>query len=586
MIRPSDHEDPPMSIRLSRLRRFPFTLLALPFLLSCGGRPAAPNILLVVIDTMRADHLGCYGYGRPTSPAIDRIAAEGVRYENAYTSAPWTLPAVASLMTGTRPWEHGAVNDYLAPRPDLSTLGGLLGEAGYETAAFVSHIYTSRVYGFDAGFDRFEDFRIAEGYVFDQGLEPRAERVIGEAVRWLEGRDRSKPFFLWIHLFDPHWEYGAPEPYRAMFDPDYDGPVDGTYRTIERYLEHDSLMAPRDLEHLIALYDGEVRYADAWIDTLVRRLEKSGDWGRTVAVVTGDHGEEFQEHRSLGHSFTFYDEVLRVPLVFRDPEGPAGAELRTPVGLVDIFPTLLSRAGAPSPEGISGRELPANEDLRSRHLAAGTTREGQYGRALVEGRRKIVWDREGTRLYHRGSDPAETVDLLAGGAEFPELMDALFPAPSDTGWVIAWDACGRGPREWAGAVEASGIVVEVLPLRGAEIAVEAANNRGFRFVSRAAGSGGLRFRTVPPDGPVRFSLTIDGRPGKGSIAVGREGFAPPAPSFGLDPASSPAGTFAMPDLSPPFDGYRVWKGSDPPPPPRIDLTAEEEARLRALGYVR
>lgn len=554
---------------------------------SCGGAPRRLNILLVVIDTMRADHLGCYGYDRDTSPAIDRIAAEGVRYDNAYTSAPWTLPAFASLMTSTRPWEHGAVNDYLAPRRDLPTLARLLRSAGYETAAFVSHIYTSSTYGFDDGFDRFEDFGIAEDYAFDQGREPRAEQVVGEAVRWLRGRDRSRPFFLWVHLFDPHWSYDAPPPYRDMYDPNYRGAVDGTYRTIERYLSTDSLMAPRDLEHLVALYDGEVRYADAWIDTLTRRLRGDGDWDRTIAVVAGDHGEEFQEHRSLGHSFTFYDEVLRVPLVVRDPSGPAGRVVTSPVGLVDLLPTLAAKAGAPAPPGIAGRAIPAAETGAPRILAAGTTREGRYGRALVEGPHTIVWDRAGARLYDRASDPGETRDILPlAGDEAARLRSALFPAPGDSGWVIAWGPSPAGPRAYEGTVEASGVVVEVLPLRGAGVGIDASDNRVFRFTANTELAGGIRFRTVPIDAPVRFHIRVDGDETGTRIAVGPGGYHPPSSSFGLDPAAAPEGSLAPPREEPPGGVLRVWKGADPPPPPRIELTPAEKARLRSLGYLR
>ncbi len=548
-------------------------------------------MILLVIDTLRADHVGCYGYERETTPGIDRIAASGIRYENAFTTAPWTLPAFGSILTSSYPWEHGAVNDYLALRRDLPTLARTLADHGYETAAFVSHIYTSRTYGFAEGFHRFEDFRIGEEYRFDQGREPRAEVVIRAALDWLGARKSTKPFFLWIHLFDPHWEYDAPEPYRTLFDGEYAGHMDGSYESIAPFFSPDSAPAPRDLHHLVALYDGEIQYADAWVDTLVRALREGGEWERTAMIVTADHGEEFNDHGSMGHSFTFYDEVLRVPLVLRRPGGQhAGSIVEKPVSLLDIFPTVMDLTGTPPPRGLGGNRLPgpSADETISRDLLAGTIREGRYGRSLLRGTTKLIWEGGAFSLFDRAEDPCEVKNLYGTeGAGTIDLVDGMIASSGGSGWTVEWPETPGDAHRYEGSVEPSGVVVEILPLSGATFHLEATNNRSFRFSALTAEAGGVRFRVVSPDAPIRFHLSIDGKEDPDLLYIGRDLFHPPSASFGLDPTRSPEGALSSPPAPPrSLPHMQVSKGDDPPPPPAIDLTAAEEERLRALGYFR
>jgi arylsulfatase A-like enzyme len=576
-------------------RRSAFTLATLFFsavsLLSCGCGRSRPNIVLIVIDTLRADRLGCYGSPVATSPGIDRLAARSTRFENAYTTAPWTLPAFASLLTSTYPWEHGAVNDYLAPRPELPAIAEVLRGAGYETAGFVSHIYTSRTYGFDRGFDRFEDFGIGEGYVFDQGREPRAERVVGEAIRWLGSREKSGPYFLLVHLFDPHWDYAAPEPFRARFDDAYGGSADGSYRTIARYLSPDSIPDPRDLAHIRALYDGEIAYTDAWVDTLLCALERERSGERTAIFLTADHGEEFRDHESMGHSFTFFDEVLRVPLLYRSPDGSgAGEAVTVPVSLLDLLPSIAKLAGLDPPAGARGRPLGDALRAEPRLLEAGTIREGRYGKAVLSGSRKLIWDRGGFRLFDRSRDPEEKVDLFASGTtlddtSFAAMLARIHDAGAETSWHLSWDtppaAEGGGV---SGKVAAHGILVDLLPLPGLSPGFDATNNVSLSF--RSSSSGGIRFRIVPPEGRVTFQLAMDGEERPDRIYIGRDSFHPPAARFGLDPSATPAGTLSGPAVAgEPGGSFLLWKSGDPPPPRLITLTDEEEARLRLLGYL-
>lgn len=574
--------------RLKRNRARFLPLLLLPFLLSCGGRENRPNILLLVIDTLRADHVGSYGYERDTTPAIDRIAGNSIVFENAYTTAPWTLPAFASILTSRYPWEHGAVNDYLAVREELPTLAGLLRDRGYETAAFVSHIFASSTYGFDAGFDLFEEFRITEDYRFDQGLEPRADRVVTRVIDWLTKREKERPFFLLVHLFDPHWEYGAPEPFRNRFDPEYRGEIDGSYGSIAKYFPVDSLMNGTDLTHVTALYDGEIRFVDSWVDSLVSALRTTGEWNRTVTVITADHGEEFQEHNSMGHSFTFFDEVLRVPLLLHDPADGTGARSVTePASSLDILPTLLTRAGIPLPEGIRGISLYETGSHRglNRTLYASTTREGRHGQAAFRGYRKLVWDRNGTRLFNTAGDPLEKRDISAEEAEVARaLRISLVEERKEAGWTISWTGDGTGGC--AGIISPKGFITDLVPLSDTPVDFQTEGNNDMRFSSPSGEPGGFRFRVTPPGAQVRFHLTMNGEERTDLIRIGRAGVHPPAARFVLDPAESPPGSLDKPNsFTDKPNGFLVWKGAGAPSPSTIILTPEERSMLRSLGYL-
>ncbi len=565
-----------------------FLMLLTTLILSCGRPAQGPHFLLIVIDTMRADHLGCYGYEFETSPAIDRLADEGVVFTSAFSTAPWTLPAFASLLTSRYPWEHGAGNDYLSIRSDLPTLAGQFRKGGYETAAFVSHIYTSSSYRFDSDFNHFEDFGIGENYRFDEGNEPVAETVVRAAVDWMKERNRRKPLFLLVHLFDPHWEYGAPGDYRNRYVPNRESSLVGDYETISRYMPVDSLMNEDDLAELVALYDGEVRYVDSWIDSLLHGLEEGGMADSTIVLLTADHGEEFQDHRSMGHSFTFYDEVIRVPMIVRDPaRKPSLFPIPTPVGIIDVYPTLLRRAGLPLPPGLRGSPLLTGETdaPRGRSFFAATSREGRYGMAVMKARLKLIWGGSGTQLFDRETDPAEQCDVIAAHKQQAAvLFNQLRNETTGSGWTVSWPA-GADSLIYEGEIRAQGFLQEVLPSAPDVVSVEASGNRLFRF--RAEGrAGGIRFRTSPPDSPVTFRLTINGDEDPQLVRIGRDGFHPPDGRFGIDPGNSPEGSLILPESPdhPPRTFLIQYEGAHLTGEP-IDLSDDERERLRALGYI-
>ena len=320
--------------------------------------PVRPNVLLVSIDSLRADHVGAYGYARETSPAIDTLARDGALFESAISSAPWTVPAHMTLLTGLPPEVHDVVTVRQKLSPDAVTLAEVLQDAGYATAAFVSGPTVMAHYGFGQGFASYDESmverrpKLAGAAVSSPGL---VDLVSGWLDRWSTAETRE-PFFVFLHMWDVHYDYVPPREYVERFDPGYDGDLD-----VRRFETNERLhrgMAPRDLRHLIALYDGEIRFTDDHLARLVAKLRTLGVLDDTIVVVTSDHGEEFFEHGAKGHAKTLYDEVLRVPLVVRYPRRVAPAQRVTQqVRLMDVAPTILGLAGVTAPEGFGASDV-------------------------------------------------------------------------------------------------------------------------------------------------------------------------------------------------------------------------------------
>ena len=312
------------------------------------------NVVLISIDSLRADHLGCYGYERLTSPVMDRLAAQSVRFATAYAPTSWTLPSHATMLTGRYPLSHGAVLRDRRLSSATPTLATVLRGAGYTTGGFVSYEFLRRRYGFDAGFDYFDDFTTELGTEEDQRSQPTGPLLNAQIIPWIE-RNAERPFFLFVHYFDVHYHYDPPPPYDTMFDPDYVGP---DLRQFTRNPAIHAGMPRRHLEQLIALYDGEIRFTDRVVGEVIETIDRLGIGGRTLFIVTADHGEEFFEHGEKAHGRTLYDEVLLVPLLMRWPDGfAAGHVVDVPVSLVDLAPTIYDLVGvAPSP-GLEGRSL-------------------------------------------------------------------------------------------------------------------------------------------------------------------------------------------------------------------------------------
>jgi len=383
-----------------------------------GNRAARPNVLLITIDTFRADHLGASGYARPTTPALDALAAAGARFTHAISQAPETAPSHATILTGAVPPEHAVRSNGVYALPDAATtLAEVLRASGYKTAAFVGSFVLDKRFGFAQGFDVYDDRMDASaesgagagsgagaavpdsavwyGNIVAGAFDRRADVVAGAALRWLESNHDS-PFFAWIHFYDPHAPYEPPAAHDIFPKRD---PASTHARWDEFERAHLSgAAAPNDSapgggldpaltaelatlsEDLVALYDGEIRFCDAEVGAILARLDAWGVRENTLVVVTSDHGESLAENAYyFRHGWYLFDNVLRVPLIVSLPGRVApGTVVDDQVELTDLFETILAaapgvkRGAAGETGGGSGRDLLA---LAARHAGKSAGRD-------------------------------------------------------------------------------------------------------------------------------------------------------------------------------------------------------------------
>ncbi len=299
-----------------------------------------PNVILISIDTLRADHLGCYGYKRKTSPYVDALASDGVTFMNTYASSPWTLPSHVSLLTSLHGANHQVSYENDSMDPSMLTLADILRVNQFYCAALTGGGFVSAKYGFSKGFNSYSD----EGGVLRQDS---AEHLFRAAKRWLE-REKDKGFFLFLHTFQPHNPYACPNPYKSMFLEEdarwrhldlmsYLGGMPGIFKELSE----------KERQNVIGLYDGEIRYTDEkLIGPLIALLKDLGLYDRTMIIFTSDHGEEFFEHHGWGHGHSLFDESLKVPLIIKFPKSRfKGQKIPDIISLVDIFPTVLNQMG-------------------------------------------------------------------------------------------------------------------------------------------------------------------------------------------------------------------------------------------------
>jgi arylsulfatase A-like enzyme len=322
----------------------PGVLLAVAILIvgaatGCKQRGALPdrNVILISVDSLRWDHVGAYGYEKPTTPRIDAWAQNAMKFEYAYATSPWTLPSHASMFTGLYADTHGVRSAKSNLRKDATTLAGVLADGGVQTAGIVCAPLLKKRYGMHNGFEHYDTDLIGEN-ALDARAVKVGPKVTGKALAWLDDHG-EKPFFLFLHYWDVHYDYNPPQPYLDLFDADYQGKIDG--RKIHSRKDITPEMNPRDLQHIVALYDGEIRYTDDAIGDLLDGLAARGLDQNTAIILTSDHGEEFLDHGGKGHTRTCYEEVVRIPYFVKAPWLNRAGVSREPVSLVDIFPTTL-----------------------------------------------------------------------------------------------------------------------------------------------------------------------------------------------------------------------------------------------------
>ena len=436
----------------------------------------APNVILISIDTLRPDHLGCYGYERDTSPFLDSLAERGTLFREAFTTASWTLPAHVSLLTGVYPHTHQVETQARALHPSTPTLAGTFREAGYRTAGFVSWLYVSSTFGLNQGFDIYEEFLPPDSLIDATTRHSIPADAFVDRVITRLPEVQPAPFFLFLHLFDPHMNYEPPLAYAQRFDPrirDASDLAAGTYQNLRPYISGVHVESERRAipdavrERAQVLYDGEVRFVDDQLRRLFGVLEEREILDRSIVIISSDHGEEFGEHGSMeGHQWTLYEEVLRMPLIVLLPPGldsarpPRTSDLL--IDNVDIAPTLLELCGLQVPEEMEGgsfatvweetHDVSSSADESRPAGAPEDTSAAVFAQINRFNQKWSIRTRDHKLIFSRGvgrspfgyeipqrfefydlaADPSEQTDLLAGNPPesdlppaYPALMERL-----------------------------------------------------------------------------------------------------------------------------------------------------------------
>jgi arylsulfatase A-like enzyme len=395
-------------------------VLLLLGLASCGraATEPRPDIVLITIDTLRKDHLSCYGYDRPTTPFIDDLAATGVLFANGYSTSCWTVPSVASLMTSLYPDSHGVVSgaihdgevrgqQVLSDR--FVRLPELLKSVGYRTFGITANGHLAAGLGYDQGFDRYENL----------GFDVTAEDVNLKLEEWKGELQGHSPYFLWLHYIDPHAPYIPNQSWLSRYMPEE--PVEQPERLIVyyavNYMTMDIVKGSSDFDYILSLYDGEIGYTDDAIRRAVQLLDPESE---ALVIIASDHGEEFLDHHKFGHQDTLYEELIAIPLIIRLPgERHAGRIVDHPVSLVDIGPSLLDYLGHAVPEELQGESFISfvegeRQESRRPIFCSLARYPGRRIDAVIDGGWKFIRHSGGRTyeaLYDLGADPEERTNV-------------------------------------------------------------------------------------------------------------------------------------------------------------------------------
>ena len=588
-------------------------LLATSFFGGCSQSRDLPNIILISIDTVRADRLGCYGYdeyGKSTTPMMDQLAEKGVRFEHAYSTAPWTLPSHGSMMTGLYPSKHKAIDENLSLDEEIPMLAERLKKAGYETGGFVSHYYLSKDYGFDRGFDK---------YVMK--LDAPAWEISDIAARWIKD-NRKKNFFAFIHYFDPHTPYRPPLDFAKKYYPQDLGVINGDTKDVLSVIHSKS---PEEREKLLrglsALYDGEIDYVDSAIGQLYKKLQFYKLDQDTLIIVTSDHGEEFFEHGLMEHGFTLYEEQLHVPLIFHAPSKIAqGKTVATPVSLVDLASTIMDYAKLVPPRDVDGLSLlpfiktesqGIPSSLENRQLQAQTTRQGPDRMCVIADQHKYIYSPEfelsfrkfGKELFDLAKDPAEKNNLAPVD---PEMVQKYQDILNDSGMYApkkVWHVRFAGTKEkhrYNGQVATMNRIIYAYKhnviydtdLDRKLVAREfpwKKKDSSLQYVAFGQdGENGFSFVTDPEDAKVNAYLYVETEVKPDKIALGSLDKHPEQVPFVL------SGDLPKKADAPPPGGYLVWSDTEYvnnnillrfEVGDQVQPSAEMRERLRSLGYL-
>jgi arylsulfatase A-like enzyme len=553
-----------------------------------GEKRDAPLAIIYLVDTLRADHTGVYGYRRATTPELDRFARDAVVFETAIVHASWTKPSVASILTSRLPGQHRAVQLRDALDPSNPTLARRLEERGFSTGAAIAN---SVIYAAESAFDPgFEVFAGLHGDDDRRSKLVSADVVVDAALAFLRAR-RGLPTFLYVHTMDPHVPYTPPPPFDRMFEP---------FPT-EEHPAHDprtDYKEPLDRDRMIGQYDGEIAYGDREFGRFLRALEKQGLYRNALVLFMADHGEEFFDHGRWLHGRSLFDELIHVPLVVKFPGNQwAGRRVHEQVQALDVVPTVLEAERLPLPADLGGIPLQRTlrGEARARPALAEISHRGFVAHGVRTDKDKFIrrFSPEDDKLYFDLlHDPGEQHDLAPERAERVRLLEAQAEtAMAENPFRYAVEIAGAGryslrieTRGWLERVEASGLGPgerSALVQNGRRLLLEVRPRPG---APREIG-----FTVRPIGAPVYLDGLRDGRPlRRGEAVIGETAFRPEGFPFRLPDIESETdrdrGLVLFKPPRPEAAGVRIWL-TLPPGRTLSELDQATRERLKALGYV-
>lgn len=389
--------------------------------IACSTHNEPPNMIFIVVDTLRADHLGCYGYERDTSPHIDALSRESIVFNNAVAQAPWTPPSIASMLTGLYPAELGYKDRPIVIEDSAATMPEIFQANGYATMGIISHVLVARRLGFAQGFDTY-DQENAEGHGHIS-----SPSVMQKAIEFIKN-NRDSNFFLFLHLFDPHYDYIQHDEFN--FFPEYSGTLQSG-ESIYSLREKAPAMTEQDLKYVKALYDSEIRFTDEYIGHLLNTLKEMDLYRNTMVVLTADHGEEFKDRDDwIGHSKRVYQESIHVPLIIKLPGRHKQKVIEDYTGLIDVMPSILRYMdfAFPADYPLSGAAIDLRGSGKRDSIVFSETRRGNFLRTAIWQGWKLIDNRAARQveLYNLQQDPRESSNAADSNPELAQtLLDAL-----------------------------------------------------------------------------------------------------------------------------------------------------------------
>ena len=415
-------------IKIKHARRTAFVLVVFLLILNLaivvGKRinlPKGPNVILIVVDTLRADHLSCYGYSRKTSPNIDNLSLDSVLFKNAISPAPWTAPSIGSLLTSQYPSVLGFKDDAVKINDKFLTLAEIFKENYYKTKGIISHEYVSHKVGFNQGFDSYDEDNSRGEY------DISSPSITEKAISFIKEHHKNHKFFLFLHYFDPHCNFNMHPNYN--YYPNYSGTLTSGQTQVE-LLEKAPSMSADDIKYIKALYDSEISFTDEYIGKFLNKLKELGLYNNTLIIFTADHGEEFLERGDywIGHCKTLYQELIHVPLIIKLPGKNKKKIIDKYIGLIDLMPTIIDYAGLRIPNEYEGEIVNINDEkeLKSKIIISETKKKANL-QSVIWRPWKFIYDPNGNleQLFNLKKDPNESKNVALKDERILKEMETI-----------------------------------------------------------------------------------------------------------------------------------------------------------------